>query len=430
VIDLFFFELPFRIAHPFVTKPLEGTNIPLSLPHTLELLFLLFLLILFFGVLHQRKILRDKEDRFRSLADTVPVMLWMSGPDGRCTFFNKSWLEFSGLTLTQESEQDWVGRVHPEDRKRCINEYLFAFKLRETFNLQYRLLRHDGIYRWVNHNGTPWHASDGTFLGYIGSRVDFTDYREVEEEFRKMTTHLIHEHEIERYRIGHELHEDLAQKLCALSFGLSHFSRNCEGTSSVAAGIDELQAQLRAVYKDVVRLSRQLRPMTVEGVGLSAALRNLCDRLNDDQRVVQFTEDENLPRLPDDISLGLYRIAEECLKNAFAHSGATHMCVELSATETALRLSVRDNGCGFVTDSKPKPALGLSRISEHARSLGGAFRIVSAPGEGTVAIATTPLPQTKKGASMPPACSVEAPVGSLQESGNAFRHKSRFKLLD
>jgi PAS domain S-box-containing protein len=428
VIDLFFSELAILFARRFAATPLEGLSIPFSVPHALALLCLLLLVMLSIAAVHQRRMLRESEERLRSIADILPVMLWMSGADGRCTFFNKSWLEFTGLTLTEEAEQDWVGRVHPEDRKHCVNEYLFAFKLRESFNLDYRLLRNDGVYRWVNHNGAPRYASDGTFLGYIGTRVDFTDHREAEEQLRKITTQLMHNQETERYRIGHELHEDLAQKLCAVSFGLSHFSRQFNGMDNVAPGVDLLQEQLRTVYKDVVRLSRQLRPMTVEGVGLPAALRKLCRQLTDDQRVVLFTEDENLPRLPEDVSLGLYRIAEESLKNAFAHSGATHIRVELRATETAVRLAVRDNGCGFVVGPKTKPAFGLSRIEEHAKSLGGVFSIVSDPGEGTVAMATTPLPQSMKVGSMP--CLVEAPFESVQESRKTLRHKSRFKLLD
>jgi PAS domain S-box-containing protein len=108
----------------------------------------------------------------------APVMLWVSGTDAHCTFFNKPWLDFTGLSLKEQAEQDWVGRVHPEDRERCVNKYLSAFKLREDFTLEYRLLRNDGVYRWVLHNGVPRYTDDGTFLGYVGNReADFTSKR-------------------------------------------------------------------------------------------------------------------------------------------------------------------------------------------------------------------------------------------------------------
>src|SRR5262249_48111360 len=130
--------------------------------------------------------LRKRENGFRSVVEVAPVMLWMSGTDARCTFFNKAWLDFTGLSLKEQTEQDWVASVHPEDRERCVNKYLAAVKSRETFTLEYRLLRQDNVYRWVLHHGVPRHADDGSFLGYVGSRTDFTDRREAEEHLREV----------------------------------------------------------------------------------------------------------------------------------------------------------------------------------------------------------------------------------------------------
>jgi PAS domain S-box-containing protein len=323
-------------------------------------------------------------------------MLWMSGTDARCTFFNKPWLDFTGLSLKEQAEQDWVVRVHPEDRERCVNKYLSAFKSRENFTLEYRLLRNDGVYRWVLHNGVPRYADDGTFLGYVGSRVDFTDRREAEEHLRELSTQLLHAQEIERSRIGNELHDDLAQKLCALSFHVSHFCREYGGNGNVPDGLKELQQQLRDVSRDIVRLSHELRPAPVEGLVLSAALRNLCQQATNHERAVVFVQNEDVPPLPENVSLPLYRIAQESLRNALTHSGATHINVELSASETTVRLSVRDNGCGFVVGSSTKPGLGIAGMSERMRSSGGAFNISSNPGEGTTVIATLPLTQSMK----------------------------------
>ena len=300
----------------------------------------------------QRRKLREDDERFRSVVDVAPVMLWMSGTDGHCTFFNKPWLDFTGLSVKEQMDHDWVLSVHPEDRERCVNKYLSAFKSRENFKLEYRLLCKDGLYRWVLHNGVPRYAADGTFLGYIGSRVDFTDRRETEEHLREVSTQLLNAQEIERSRIGYELHDNLAQKLCALSFDLNRFSREYNGNGNLAADLDKLQEQLRGVSKDVVRLSHQLRPATVEGLGLSAALRNLCHQAtNDNKRAVLFVQNDDIPPLPERMSLPLYRIAEGALQNAMTHSGASSIHVELSASATTVQLSVRDNGCGFAVGS-------------------------------------------------------------------------------
>jgi PAS domain S-box-containing protein len=323
-------------------------------------------------------------------------MLWMSGADARCSFFNKSWLDFTGLSLNEQLKQDWVALVHPEDRERCVTKYLSAFKSRENFSLEYRLVVNDGAYRWVLHNGVPRYAADGTFLGYVGSRVDFTDQKQSEEHLRKLSTQLLNAQESERHRIGYELHEDLAQKLCALSIGLSRFSRSCDGNRKLAADFDELQRQLTDVCRGVVRLSYQLRAATVERLGLPAALRNLCHEATDGTRSVVFVQDEELPALGEDVSRPLYRIAQESLQNALAHSGATHIRIQLSASATMVRLSVMDDGCGFVVGANTKPGLGLSGMSERMGSSGGAFSISSNPGEGTAVTATMPLTQTIK----------------------------------
>src|SRR5215831_16027255 len=343
--------------------------------------------------------LRESEQHFRSLIDEAPVMLWMSGTDARCVFFNKPWLDFTGLSLSEQLEQDWVARVHPEDRERCVNQYLVAFKSRENFTLEYWLMRKDGAYRWLLHNGVPRYGADGAFLGYIGTRVDFTDRKDAEEQLRAVSAQVINAQETERYHIGQELHDDLAQRITALSFRLTGLSRELNGSAHLAADLDDLQEQAAAICKDILQFSYQLRPATMECLGLPAALRDLCRHATNHERDVVFTADENLPRLPKDVSVPLHQIAQEAVRNAMAHSGASYIHVELSASPTAVRLSVKDNGCGFVVGSMAKHGLGLSGMSQRMRNSGGRFTITSRPGRGTCITATMPLIQSMKAAS-------------------------------
>ncbi len=394
-LSLLLFALAFAAAYGLDMIARRG-----AVPFWFRDLVLVCGLLIFLSMItrQQRRHPGENEERFRSLVDVAPVMLWMSGADARCTFFSKPWLDFVGLSFEDQSEQDWIARVHPEDRERCVNKYLSAFKSRESFSLEYRLQRHDGVHRWVVHNGVPRYAGDGAFLGYVGSRVDFTERREVEEHLRVVNGQLMNVQEIERSLIGYELHDHLAQKLCAISMNLNRLSRECRD-SALANDLDELQQQLRDVSGNVVRLSHQLRPATVEGLGLPASLRNLCHRVGDDKRTVLFVQNEDLPVLPEDVSRPLYRIAQESLQNAVTHSGATCIHVELSASATTVRLSVRDNGCGFVVACNTKPGLGLSGMSERMRKSGGVFSIVSNPGEGTAITATMPLTQSMKAAS-------------------------------
>ena len=123
----------------------------------------------------------ESETRFRAIADSAPVLLWMANPEKQCVFFNRAWLQFTCHTLEEECSDGWVNGVHPEDAKACLAEYQRAFDARETFEFAYRLRRHDGVYRWIIDHGIPRYGESGEFLGYIGSALDITDRREAEQ---------------------------------------------------------------------------------------------------------------------------------------------------------------------------------------------------------------------------------------------------------
>jgi PAS domain S-box-containing protein len=121
--------------------------------------------------------LRESEERFRSMSDSAPVMIWVAGVDKRCNFFNQPWLDFTGRRMEQELGEGWADGVHPDDSDRCLNLYAASFDARREFQLEYRLRRRDGEYRWVLSRGRPRFGSDGSFEGYIGSCIDITEQR-------------------------------------------------------------------------------------------------------------------------------------------------------------------------------------------------------------------------------------------------------------
>ena len=120
-------------------------------------------------------LLRESEARFRTVADSAPVLIWMSEQDKTCSFFNRPWLEFTGRTLDQELGNGWAEGVHADDLADCLRTYTTAFDARQPFVMQYRLRRHDGLYRWLSDNGVPRYDPQGNFAGYIGSCVDITE---------------------------------------------------------------------------------------------------------------------------------------------------------------------------------------------------------------------------------------------------------------
>jgi PAS domain S-box-containing protein len=122
-----------------------------------------------------KQLLGAAEARFRLMADSAPVMVWMSGEDGMCTFFNRAWLEFRGRCLEEELGNRWLDGVHPDDRDLCIETYLRCFATKQPFRMQYRLQRSGGSYRWVEDTGAPWYHGTGEFGGFIGSALDIGD---------------------------------------------------------------------------------------------------------------------------------------------------------------------------------------------------------------------------------------------------------------
>ena len=127
----------------------------------------------------------DRGERFfRELADNAPVMIWRSGPDRLCDWFNKPWLDFVGRTMEQELGNGWAEGVHPDDFERCLKTYVGAFDARQPFSMMYRLRRADGTYREILDNGAPFYRG-GAFAGYFGSCIDVSDQQAAEAQLRQ-----------------------------------------------------------------------------------------------------------------------------------------------------------------------------------------------------------------------------------------------------
>jgi PAS domain S-box-containing protein len=129
---------------------------------------------------------RESEQRFRLVAESAPVLIWMAGTDKLRTYFNKPWLDFTGRPLEQEVGNGWADGVHPDDFQRCLDIYTQSFDRREKFEMEYRLRRYDGEYRWILDIGVPRFNQDRSSEGYIGIAVDVTDHKMAEQALREM----------------------------------------------------------------------------------------------------------------------------------------------------------------------------------------------------------------------------------------------------
>ena len=191
--------------------------------------------------------LRESEARFQAMADTAPVLIWMTGTDGLCNYFNKPWLEFTGRTIEQEVGTGWMEGVHPDDVQGCFDDFMPAFHARKPFRMEYRLRRADGEYRWLIESGIPRYTGAGEFAGYIGSNIDITDLKRAEAERERL----------------HQLEADLA-----------HINRVSMMGELAASLAHELKQPIAAAQMDAKTCLRWLqRDMPDVGEGCEAALR-------------------------------------------------------------------------------------------------------------------------------------------------------------
>ncbi len=329
---------------------------------------------------------RESEERFRLVANTAPVLIWMSGPDKLCNYFNRPWLEFTGRPIEAELGNGWAEGIHREDLKRCLDTYTSAFDRRESFKMQYRLQRNDGEYRWVFDTGVPRFDPNGSFAGYIGSCIDVSERKMAEEALASLSGRLIAAQEEERKRIAREIHDDYNQRLAMLAMDLEEVADQV-GDSPVGAApkIHRIWNQIGELGADLHSLSHSLHSSTLESLGLAAGVKAFCAEFADQQQMQVHFAHANIPHpIPADRALCLFRITQEGLRNIKRHSGTNRAEVRLEWTDEKLHLSVADWGDGFDANTRSSQGgIGIRSMEERLRSLGGHLEVHSRPMEGT-----------------------------------------------
>ena len=339
--------------------------------------------------------LRESEERFRVVADTAPVMIWMSGKDKKPNYFNKAWLEFTGRALDVEKQSGLNAITHPDDLERCRKIYCEAFDSRRAFKKECRIRRHDGQYRWVLDNGVPRFLPDGSFVGYIGSCIDVTDHRLAEEALSNVNRRLIEAHEQECTRIAQELHDDINQRIALLAVQLETVKRDLPAAEvHVRRGIKQALDYVSNLGNDIQALTHRLHSPKLEYLGLEKASASFCSELSVRHKVKIDFHADNIPKtLPQEVSFCLFRVLQEALQNASKHSGSQQLEVVLTGKgEHEIELTVHDSGVGFEPEEAIKGrGLGLANMKERLKLVAGHLSIQSKRDHGTTIQAFVPL---------------------------------------
>jgi PAS domain S-box-containing protein len=357
--------------------------------------------LLIIGLLWQRArkrkaeaFLRESEKRFRVMADTTPSLVWMCDPQGKITYLNERRIAFTGPDPKAGYGDTWAAYVHPDDLKDVLDTLSQALRNRQPFSREYRLRRGDGAYRWIFDVASPRLNGDGSFGGFIGSAIDTTDQKLAQRALERVSGQLIEAQEKERSRIARDLHDDICQRLALLSMELAQTSRSSGGSpEALKKSLDDLQKHCSEIACDVQSLSHQLHSAKLDHLGIVAAIRGFCVEFSKQHQVdIEFSE-RNVPDdLPKDVSLSLFRVAQEALHNAVKYSGVSQFAVELSGMKDAVRLVVSDAGAGFdVGEAKKNGGLGLLSMQERIHLVHGSFLVESKPWQGTRIMAAVPL---------------------------------------
>jgi PAS domain S-box-containing protein len=306
---------------------------------------------------------RESEERFRTVANAAPVMIWMSGTDKLCNFFNKGWLDFTGRTMEQELGNGWAEGVHTDDLEHCLEIYGSSFDARQPFTMEYRLRRNDGEYRWVLDSGIPRFGSDGTFLGYIGSCFDITERRQSELDHQLQNMELAR---VGRVALMGELAASLAHEV---NNPIGAMVTNANAGQRMIAGGNVENEELSDLLADIVADGHRAREV-IEGIRnmvrkekTTRALVRVDEIIRDLLRIVKADALTRKVALTTEIDskagsvmadrVQLLQVLLNLTLNAFEamsviRSNARHLVIRADRNgEGEVLLRVRDSGPGF-----------------------------------------------------------------------------------
>ena len=352
--------------------------------------------------------LRVSERRFRQLIDSIPQLVWTCQADGHCDFLGKQWVTYTGIPEAEQLGLGWLDQVHPVDRPALTQAWGASLADGGLLNLEFRVRRADGVYRWFVTRAVPWADTQGRIVRWFGTNTDITERKQAEddrqqlieqlqtteeelrvaneelmtqteelsaqgdevrranevleqrisertaevvaanERMKYLTSQLLTAQEQERKRISMDLHDDLGQSLLVLRMRLNAMLRKSPADLPIRQGLEESGRYLVEIIDKVRSLSHALSPSTLGNLSLTEAVRSLLEEFQKYHDISTEADlDEVGPLLSKEARVGIYRILQEFLANVHKHAQATRVKVAVKALANRVMVAMEDNGIGF-----------------------------------------------------------------------------------
>jgi signal transduction histidine kinase/ABC-type uncharacterized transport system substrate-binding protein len=337
--------------------------------------------------------LRTSEEGMSLAAIAAKLRFWVWDiPRDEVRASSSDWSSGNWYSAHPVHFDQFIDIVHPDDRaslRQAVHEALEGDGRYET---EYRVMSPDSTVRWIAARGRIEFDQNGKPRQLHAISIDITERRRGEDEARDLNGRLITAHEDERARLAHALHDDVTQRLALLAIDVGQKEK---GLSDTIAGqaMHSIRHDLIQLSEDVHALSYALHPAILEDLGLIEALKAECARFGAIEGIpTTFRATDDVDEPTKALSLCLYRIAQEALRNVARHSSASSVEVKLRAIRGGLELAVQDNGVGFDPARKQgRPSLGLAGMRQRLSLVDGELLIDSALGGGTSIVARAPL---------------------------------------
>ena len=335
---------------------------------------------------------RASKERLIELLGTK-ILAWEGEIEGtRFTYVSEQAVKMLGYPVGLWYEPKFLSsHIHADDLTWVLAAYQKQTRVTEHFDLTFRMWASDDRLVWVQNLVSVGAEKEGT-TKIDGFMIDVSERKRTEEALKDLGSRLIAAQEEERRRVARELHDDFNQRLALLSVELEQLGQKIEPLG-LRRDVRRIQTQAQEIAAEIHRLSYKLHPSKLDHLGLAAAVKSLCAELTKSGKVkVEFHQSGFPAQLDKDITLCVFRIAQEGLRNCVKHSGAESARVVLTRTRNVIRLLVSDNGCGFNTKTAlMEKGLGFISMKERLHVLGGEMNVYSKPLHGTRIEVSVPL---------------------------------------